>query len=96
MMQFVTVSILFHNQSGDHLPQQGWTKWGGARSGMLKEELDEWYCQACGEKQVNVLPCYMFPLDGLNRDFVRVCTLCKAKSVIKKFSVLNELLQALR
>lgn len=62
----------------------GWTKWGGAREGMYKEDLDTWYCQVCGEEQLKVLPCYMFPVDGSEREFVRVCSLCKAEAILKK------------
>lgn len=58
----------------------GWTKWGGARMGLAKEDLEEWYCQICGEKQTRTLPSYMFPLDCSNRDFARVCAGCKAKA----------------
>jgi hypothetical protein len=73
----------------------GWTKWGGAREGLVKEELDEWYCQACGEKQIKVLPSYMFPTNGTGRDFVRVCTLCKAKSVLKHLKCWQDLINLL-
>jgi hypothetical protein len=74
----------------------GWSKWGGPREGMYKEDLDEWYCQICGEKQIKILPCYMFPADDLGREFVRVCTTCKAKSIIKHVSLLNELIRLIR
>lgn len=70
----------------------GWTKWGGARSGLVKEDLDVWYCQVCGREQIKILPCYMLPLDG-EREYVRICTLCKAKSIMKKLSKWEELLR---
>jgi hypothetical protein len=87
----MSLSIIFHNQYGNHLPQQGWTKWGGARSGMLKEELEYWYCQNCGDKQISLLPSYMFPMDDECRDFVRVCSLCKAKAIVERLSKWFEL-----
>ena len=74
----------------------GWSKWGGPREGMYKEDLDEWFCQGCGEKQIRVLPSYMFPTDESGREFVRVCTLCKAKSLLKHISKWEELLRLLR
>jgi hypothetical protein len=74
----------------------GWSKWGGAREGLVKEDLDEWYCQCCGEKQVRVLPSYMFPTDDTGRDFVRVCTVCKAKAIINNLNRLQDLLELLR
>ena len=87
----ITISIIFHNQYGDHLPKQGWTKWGGARWGMLKEDLEVWYCQCCGEKQLSILPSYMFPQDEGGRDFVRICSICKAKTIINKLKKFTEL-----
>ena len=56
----------------------GWSKWGGAAEGLVKEESSEWYCQICGQKQMKILPSYMFPFDVDQRDFCRVCSECKA------------------
>jgi len=92
----MTISILFHNQYGTHVPQQGWTKWGGARSGMLKEDLEIWYCQVCAREQIRILPSYMFTVDETGRDFVRICSLCKAKSILRHISRLEELLDLVR
>lgn len=69
----------------------GWTKYGGAREGMFKEELETWYCQTCGEEQLKVLPSYMFPVDESDREFVRVCTLCKAKAILEHLRVWAQL-----
>ena len=91
-----TLSALFTNQYGQHLPKQGWTKWGGAIYGLMKEELDEWYCQACGEKQVKTLPSYMFPLDDFKRDYIRVCAKCKALARVKRISYVFELIHILK
>lgn len=85
-------SINFNNQYGSHLPKQGWSKYGGGIYGLLKEELDEWYCQICGDVQVKILPSYMFPVDESKRDFVRVCSTCKAKADLNHLTVLNELI----
>jgi hypothetical protein len=74
----------------------GWTKWGGSRGGFVKEELDEWFCQVCGERQVQCLPSYMIPVDGMDRDFVRVCTLCKAKAKIEHIKSVGRLLGLVR
>ena len=74
----------------------GWSKWGGAREGLVKEDLDEWYCQTCGQRQIKILPSYMFPTDDTQRDFVRVCTMCKAKSLLFHLDELSELLDLLK
>jgi len=69
----------------------GWTKWGGPTNGLVKEELEEWYCQTCGEKQLKTFPSYMVPLDDAQRDFVRVCSACKAQANIKRVTFYSEL-----
>ena len=57
----------------------GWSRWGGGNQGLVKEELDEWYCQNCGEIQKKGLPSYM--VETAEREFVRVCAKCKHKMV---------------
>jgi hypothetical protein len=74
----------------------GWTKWGGATQGLIKEELDEWYCQICGEKQIKTLPSYMFPMDCTQRDFSRVCTDCKAKAHVRHVVIFWDLLKIIK
>ena len=56
------------------------SKWGGGGFGLMKEHLDEWYCQICGEKQLDLYPSYMVPYDETQRDFARICTKCEAKA----------------
>ncbi len=53
----------------------GWSKWGGGNQGLVKEELDEWYCQSCSEMQKKELPSYM--VESATREFMRVCAKCK-------------------
>lgn len=96
MTEYMTISVLFHNQYGNHLPKQTWTKWGGGGYGLLKESLDEWYCQVCSEKQVRVLPSYMLPMDETQRDFIRICSLCKAKATIKRVTLCWELIKIVK
>jgi len=52
----------------------GWTKYGGARKGIVKETLDTWYCQICAEEQTLGLPAYMIHIG--DRDFIRICSKC--------------------
>jgi len=74
----------------------GWSKWGGATQGLVKEELDEWYCQVCGEKQTKTLPSYMIPMDLTQRDFARVCSDCKAKAKVTKVVIFWDLLRIVK
>ena len=74
----------------------GWTKWGGPTNGLVKEELDEWYCQTCGEKQLKTLPSYMIPLDMAQRDYVRVCSSCKAKAKARSVTFYSELVVVIK
>lgn len=59
----------------------GWSKHGGGRHGAVFEDLDEWSCQCCGEKQLRGFPAYMIDFDGDQREFVRVCAFCKFQSI---------------
>jgi len=76
----------------------GWSKYGGASHGLVKEELPEWYCQGCGMLQKRGLPSYMLPVTIISdRDFVRVCSQCEhklwIKQVDKTFQELHRLLR---
>jgi len=74
----------------------GWSKYGGARQGYVKEELDTWYCQACGSLQIQLLPSYMIPMNDMDREYGRVCTTCKARSNLKRLKYLGQLLNLMR
>lgn len=72
----------------------GWSKWGGGNHGLVKEDLEEWYCQNCGEKQRRELPSYM--VEVAERDFVRVCARCKHEMVVRKIRDYWKLMQTTR
>ena len=74
----------------------GWSKYGGARHGLVKEDLEEWYCQSCGEKQTNQLPNYMFDYDGDMRDYIRICSKCKYEAMKLKLKRVDDLFAKLR
>lgn len=75
----------------------GWTKYGGARKGLVQEELDEWYCQTCGRRQTKELPYYMVPLDvDIRREFVRVCSECKNQAIKKRIDAFEALAKKVR
>lgn len=59
-----------------------WSKWGGPREGYQKEELPQWVCQACGKDQLRVFPEYLLLLDDETREYLRICTECKFRSVV--------------
>jgi len=91
-----SLSAMFRNQYGEHLPQQGWSKYGEPMFGLLKETLDEWACQSCGEKQIGIFPSYMIPIDEHKREYIRVCVWCKAKAVDNHLVFCHELLKFLK
>ena len=74
----------------------GWSKWGGGRMGITKEQTDEWYCQICAKKQLKGFPSYMIPIDNSGREFARICAECKAKSVGKRANFYFELMEVLK
>lgn len=74
----------------------GWTKYGGGRKGTVQEELDEWVCQSCGEKHTKELPYYILPMDSLEREFVKVCSVCKYVSEVAKVREYYDLIKITR
>lgn len=70
---------------------RGWTKWGGGRLMLVKENPDVWYCQACGEEHTKSSPAYMFPLDKEN--WVRICSECENKVIRVRIVAWNNLKQ---
>lgn len=72
----------------------GWSKWGGGNHGLVKEELNEWYCQNCGELQKRGLPSYM--VESATREFLRVCAGCKHEMVVKNLKTYWQLMKSTR
>ena len=64
----------------------GWTKYGGGKHGLVREQLKTWYCQICGEEQTQDLSSYMVNLG--DRNFLRICSKCWHK--IKQGYTLTE------
>lgn len=70
----------------------GWSKYGGARHGMVKEERHgSFYCQVCGKEQPNEMGRYMIPLDEDMREFAVVCGECKRFAISAKIEALATL-----
>lgn len=63
----------------------GWSKHGGVRHGLVKEELDVWACQICAERQTRDMPSYMISMDEDQREFIRVCSKCKHDARLLEF-----------
>lgn len=74
----------------------GWSKYGGSRDNVRKEQLPTWYCQSCGREQVKVLPQYMIPTDEENVEFVRVCSGCKYTYEREDYTSLDDLTTIIR
>lgn len=75
----------------------GWSKWGGARNSISTLLVDEdWYCQVCGEQETKDLPAYFVPYDDTQRDFIKVCSVCRNKSLKKKLTLAFALIAELK
>lgn len=70
----------------------GWSKYGGARKGLVKEELREWSCQLCGSRHVDSLPSYFVPEDESQREYMRVCSYCKHLAMEKQVETFEKML----
>ncbi len=68
---------------------RGWTKWGGANHGYLTND-DEWYCQACNEKQSTGLPSYLIRIK--DQDFGRICSTCLNIALLRKINNIFDLI----
>lgn len=58
----------------------GWSKYGGARMGMVRKETvwsKDWCCQVCGKTQIRDLPHYMIPFKDSDREYIQICSTCK-------------------
>jgi len=62
-----------------------WSKWGGSRQCLVKEELSKWSCQNCGEEQPQELPSYTIEFE--QGEYLRVCSKCKNLMVIEDVSI---------
>lgn len=51
-----------------------WSKYGGARY-VEQQDLPEWTCQACNEKQFKVLPFYL--IEYPEGEKLRICGMCR-------------------
>ena len=73
-----------------------WSKYGGVRHGIVKQNLKEWFCQVCSEKQSLAFPSYMIKEDNITKEFVRVCSSCKFVSLHEKVSLFGDLVKLIR
>lgn len=77
----------------------GWSKWGGKTDGLgtfATAPDTKWACQMCGEYQAWSLPRYMIPFDDSWREFIKVCSNCKRKSIIRRLRYVQELLKVIK
>lgn len=77
-----------------------WTKYGGARHGVLKKKKIDawgerrWNCQACGEELPSEIPAYMLEFAPL--EYVRICPPCNAEALRRRIETLHELIRYVR
>lgn len=64
----------------------GWSKYGGARHGLVQENQDEWFCQSCGGKQTKELPAYLIGIDDTKREFMKACSVCFNTAILRDIS----------
>lgn len=70
-----------------------WTKWGGARRGLIHSQAEElWSCQLCGEQQPMSLAGF-FIEDEVCGEHLKVCALCFSKARQTNYSFRRTLIQ---
>ena len=80
-------------QHGKHIEpknlKHSWTKHGNNINIGLQTRTPEWTCQICGERQLEIIDPFVFPIS--DREFLRICAKCEAKRIryeIKTFEIL--------
>lgn len=75
-----------------------WSKWGGTkpRTDYSTKDLNEWFCQSCGETQSWEMDSYLIPIDETGLEFVRICAKCKNKMVLRRFVYSFQLIETFR
>lgn len=64
-----------------------WSKWGGVRYGNTESQekkLPRWVCQICKREQLTGFPEYPLLFDEETREYLRICTECRFRSVISR------------
>lgn len=74
----------------------GWSKYGGARQGLVKEELDVWFCQACAREQLKDQAQYMVRFTSERAEYARVCSPCKNVILDKNLITFRQLIRRVR
>jgi len=84
---------------GSHYISKGtrgyWSKYGGGRQ-IEDTQNNAWVCQSCKEEQWPILPSYRMLFDNDTNETVRVCSLCKNKSVVTKTIIFVDLIDIIR
>lgn len=65
---------------------KGWSAWGGKIYGFLdeKENIDEWFCQACAKKQPKEMDIHRLQLTPSIS--IRICSVCKHMMIKNKMN----------
>ena len=72
----------------------GWSKWGGDRHGLLREETPTWMCQACGEEYPSTIPGFM--CEFLTNEYAKICAKCQNISNTQQISGFYVLVKVVR
>ena len=94
------MKITFEEVKYTKMVSGSWTKWGGARHGLLKKKKIDawgekrWHCQACGEELPSEIPAYMIEFSTI--EYVRVCPPCNAEAVKRNIFDLYDLIKFVR
>lgn len=56
--------------------KRSWSKYGGAKHGLEREQQSEWTCQTCGTTHDVEMPAFMIPMDSNRTEFLKICGIC--------------------
>lgn len=76
--------------------KHSWTKWDKDLNLGLQIRVAEWVCQICGERQLEAIDPFIFPIS--DREYLRICDKCEHKRIkygISTFEILIKICRKL-
>ena len=74
----------------------GWSKYGGPNMGLIKEELEVWFCQCCSREQTKAQGQFMIEITLHTREYARICAVCRNYVLENRITTFRQLLRRAR
>ena len=72
----------------------GWSLYGGPRREFVKEDQEDWTCQACARRYSMAVPYFMTEI--FDEEFAKICSKCQNLKVTEHIIEFDILIQKVR